>query len=305
MTKKRWIALIVFLAIMLLSAVTQLGTASLRAGDKDWSEEIYQQGGLEQIALLEVEGVITNANQVGGFFSSPLYNHEVFLKQLKEAFQNEQIKAILLHVNSPGGGVVESDEIYHTIRKLKAEYEKPLVVYMSNTAASGGYYISALADTIYANRSTITGSIGVIISSLNYRELAEEWGVKDQTFTSGPHKDIMSPMKEMTAKEREIIQSIVDELYANFVDVIVEGRKMSREDVLQIADGRIYTGSQAKELGLVDEIGFLDEAIEGTAALANLDHPTVIRYKQSSWGNFGFMGKTDNHSTTFMYLLPW
>lgn len=320
MNKKRWLALVIFVAILALSSLVQLTTGAIKlSSDKQWNEEIYQQGGLDRIALLEVEGVITSVQETSGLFTSKGYNHELFLKQLKEAFGNEQIKGIVLKVNSPGGGVVESDEIYHTIRQLKAEYEKPIVVYMANTAASGGYYISALADKIYATRSTITGSIGVIISSINVKELADEWGIRDQTFTSGPHKDILSPLKEVTEEEREIIQGIVDEMYDNFVDVVAEGRKLPREKVLELADGRIYTGSQAKELGLIDELGFLDDAIKGVAELAKVEEPTVIRYKQSGWGAFAFMSKLHlassdmalanytslPHHLSFMYLLPW
>lgn len=323
MNTKRWVALIIFVGLFLFYSLAQISTSSfLVPNEREWNEEVYQKGALERLALLEVEGVITNASQGGGLFSSSLYNHDTFLKQLEHAYKDERIKGIVLKVNSPGGGVVESDEIYQTIRDLKAEHDKPLVVYMSNTAASGGYYISALADEIYANRSTITGSIGVIISSLNYQELAEKWGVKDQTFTSGPHKDIMSPMKEMSAEERQIMQSIVDEMYDNFIDVIVEGRGMSKDKVLQLADGRIYTGTQAKEVGLVDELGFLDDAIEGATALAKIENPTVIRYELSGWSAFPFMKSqfiqdyfaqqatfkkvlSQQHSPSFMYLFTW
>lgn len=289
----------------------------------EWKEEVIQRGGQDKIAILDIEGIISDQT-TGDFFNQVGYNHRTFLKQLEHAFQDENIKAILLRVNSPGGGVVESDEIYHKIVSLKEEHQKPIVTYMANMAASGGYYISAPTDQIYANRSTLTGSIGVIMSSYNVQELAENWGVKQETFKSGAHKDIMSSMREVTDEERRIIQSIVDESYENFLDVIVRGRKdkgMTKEKLVPLADGRIFTGNQAKELGLIDEIGFMDDAIEGTAALAKVENPTVVRYKQSGWSAFNnlfamLQGKSNDllgikelihsqHNPSLMYLFQW
>jgi protease-4 len=289
----------------------------------EWKEEIVQHGGANKIAILDIEGVIAD-QPTGDFFNQVGYNHQAFLKQLEHAFQDTTIKGILLRVNSPGGGVVESDEIYHKIIHLKEEHPKPIVTYMANMAASGGYYISAPTDQIYANRSTLTGSIGVIMSAYNVQELAENWGVKQETFKSGAHKDIMSSMREMTNEERRIIQSIVDESYDNFLDVIVTGRKdkgMTMEKLIPLADGRIFTGNQAKELGLIDEIGFMDDAIKGTAALAEVENPTVVRYKQSGWSAFNnlfvmLQGKSNDllgikelihtqYNPSLMYLFQW
>ncbi|MDQ0339770.1 protease-4 [Caldalkalibacillus uzonensis] len=320
MSRKRWIALVVFVLLFgfytffqTIEALPEMGI-----GDLEWKEEVYQYGGLDRIALLEVEGVIMDQTP-GTFFTSVNYNHRLFLKQLKHAFEDETVAAVVMRVNSPGGGVVESDEIFHTVRELKEEYDKPFVVYMGNTAASGGYYISAAADKIVANRNTITGSIGVIISTYNIHELAENWGIKEESITSGPYKDILSPMKEVTDGERAILQSLVDEMYDNFVDVIIEGRGMERNKVLQLADGRIYSGQQAKELGLVDELGFLDDAIDHAAEMAGIENPTVISYK-TGWSAFNtffvrFSGANDllgvreiiNHPPTpsLMYLLKW
>ncbi|GGK12433.1 putative signal peptide peptidase SppA [Caldalkalibacillus thermarum] len=320
MSRKRWIALGVFVILFLFYAFFQTIEAmpELGIGDQEWKEEVYQFGGLDRIALLEVEGVILDQTP-GAFFTSVNYNHRLFLKQLKHAFEDKTVGAVVMRVNSPGGGIVESDEIFHTVLKLKEEHDKPFVVYMGNMAASGGYYISAPADKIVANRHTITGSIGVIINSYSVQELAERWGIRDESVTSGPYKDILSSMKEMTDEERAILQGLVDEAYENFVDAIVQGRGLDRNKVLQLADGRIYSGQQAKELGLVDELGFLDDAIDQAADLAGIENPTVITYK-TGWSAFNtlfarFSGVNDwlgvrdmiYHQPTpnLMYLLKW
>jgi protease-4 len=285
---KRWIALSLFIVLFIFSTVgkfNQMGSTASFDLEREWSEHTYKQGGLQRLALLKVDGVIMDQPS-GDIFSPNSYNHRLFLKQLEHAFKDESIKGIVLRINSPGGGVVESDEIFYKIMQLKEEYKKPIVTYMSNMAASGGYYIAAPTNEIFANRSTITGSIGVIMQNFNVQELAEEWGIKTQTFKSGPHKDIMSPFKEMTEEERKILQALTDEMYKNFVNVIVEGRGMDRQKVLKLADGRIYSGQQAKEVGLVDHIGFLDDALNRVAELAGVDNPTVIEYKVSSWAAF-------------------
>jgi protease-4 len=320
MSRKRWIALLIFLVLFVVYAVFQSMAAFpvLGVGNDEWREEVFQQGGPERIALLTVEGTILEQS-AGNLFSGPLYNHRLFLKQLKQAFQDETVRAVVLRVNSPGGGIVESDEIYRTIMELKEEYDKPVVASMGNTAASGGYYISAAADQIVAASGTITGSIGVIVSSLNVKELADQWGIKQEAITSGPHKNMLSPLKEMSPEERAILQDLVDEAYQNFVDVVVQGRGLDREKVLQLADGRIYSGEQAKAAGLVDELGYLDDAIDQAAELANIENPTVITYVQTGWSMFNTLMTTWRGSETMglesmipldsspkvMYLLNW
>src|SRR5699024_9909904 len=151
-----------------------------------------------------------------------------------------------------GGGVVESAEIHDKIAEVREKYHKPVYISMGNMAASGGYYISAPADKILAQPATITGSIGVIMESLNFAQLAEDLGIDINTFTSGEYKDIMSATRPMRDDEREILQEIVDDMYDDFVQVIVDGRGMTDSEVRELADGRIYTGKQAAELDLID-----------------------------------------------------
>lgn len=284
MSKKRWIALLIFVVLLAVYIGLQSKAAlpELGVGQEEWKEKIYQQGGPDRIVMLTVEGTIVE--QSGDpFFSGSLYNHRLFIKQIKHAFEDPTVKAVILRVNSPGGGIVESDEIYTIIRELKETYNKPVVASMGNMAASGGYYISAAADKIVASSGTITGSIGVIVANYNIKELADRWGIKEEAITSGPHKNMLSPLQEMSPEERAIVQDLVDEAYQNFVNAVAEGRGMAESEVRKLADGRIYSGEQAHAVGLVDELGYLDDAIEQAAQLADVENPTVITYEVSGW----------------------
>jgi protease IV len=175
---------------------------------------------------------------------------------------------------------VASSELHAELLKLR-EAGKTLVVSMGATAASGGYYISTPAERIYANPDTLTGSLGVIFSLLNYEEAFENLGLRSVVIKSGELKDIGSPTRELTAEEAAALQSIVDDAYDGFVRVIVEGRNLPEERVRTIADGRLYTGNQALELGLVDELGNLDAAIAGAKELAGIESALVVRYGRS------------------------
>jgi protease-4 len=215
---------------------------------------------------------------VGGV--QPTVTPEGLADALAQAEGDDGVAAVVLEVNSPGGGVTASDEMHQAILDFKAQTKKPVVVSMGDTAASGGYYISAPADRIVANETTLTGSLGVIVPLLNYSEAADKYGVTQEYVTSGKFKDIGSAWNEFTAGERDIFQSIVDDSYAEFVDVISEGRGLPEERVREIADGRIYSGRQARELGLVDSFGGLDEAAEIAGDLAKTEETTVVRYIQ-------------------------
>ncbi|UWG98150.1 signal peptide peptidase SppA [Dehalobacter sp. DCM] len=295
MNKKRWISLAVILVLLIVYIRTDVMAGAKRAGL--WSEslnplasqpsfttETYQAGIGQTIAILNVNGTIQDTGDT--LTGTNSYNHQLFLMELEDAFQNPDIKAIILAVNSPGGGVYESDQIYQKIKSLKESYEKPLVVAMGSMAASGGYYISMPADKIIANRYTMTGSIGVILSTYNYSELAEKVGIEEIIFKSGKNKDIMNPMRDMTSEQIQIMQAMINEYYGYFVDIVAEGRHMDRKTVIGIADGRVYTATQAKSLGLIDSIGDLDNAISEAAKMINETSPTVIQYKNEEGFNF-------------------
>lgn len=242
-----------------------------------WDEQVVEGTGLDRVAIIEVSGVI---GAPADAFSLQLGQGQL-LSQIRQAAADPLVKAVVLRVDSPGGGVVASSELHAELVEL-TEAGKPLVVSMGSTAASGGYYIATAADQIYANPDTLTGSLGVILQLTNYGEAFENLGLRTYTYKSGELKDIGSPTRPPTEEEEQVLQSVVEEAYDGFVRVIVAGRGLDEARVREIADGRLYTGAQALELGLVDELGDLDEALAGARALAGLDEALVVRYTESS-----------------------
>ena len=227
-------------------------------------------GGADAVALIRVQGVIVSS---AGPFDTGIAAADRIIGQLEQAAGNDNVKAVLLAVNSPGGGVNASDRIHHAITEL----DKPVVVMMSDLAASGGYYISAPADWIIANPNTLTGSIGVISQFINVDELLQEYGVDVVVVTSGPRKDFGSPFRDMTDEERAYWQETTDEIYDSFVEIIVAGRTLDEDTVLELADGSVYTGRQALENGLVDALGYEEDAIAKAAELGGITgEPRVI-----------------------------
>ena len=237
----------------------------------------------EKIAIIYVEGVIMGGRGQSNVFVEQGGTDQV-IKQLHEARDDESVKAIVLRINSPGGSAAASQEVGVEIKKLRAK-GKIVVTSMGDVAASGGYWLAACTDKIYANSTTMTGSIGVYVPYANWEELYKKVGIYQEKIKSGPHKDILSPERAMTSEERAIIQVMVDDIYSQFVAVVAEGRKMDVAEVRKLADGRIYTGNQAKQLGLVDELGNMYDAIDGAAELAGIaGKPEIKEYgKQSPW----------------------
>jgi protease IV len=244
-----------------------------------YDEEYVSGDGSDKIAVVPVEGEITSADDtLGG--TQPTATPEGLADALRQAGEDTSVAAVVLEVNSPGGGVTASDEMHQSILDFKENTGKPVVVSMGDTAASGGYYISTAANRIVANETTLTGSLGVIFQINNFAEAADKYGIKQVVIKSGKYKDIGNAFREMKPGEREIFQSIVDDSYSEFVDVISEGRDIPKDRVREIADGRVYSGSQAKELGLVDSFGGLDEASALAGKLAGTSDTTVVRYVQ-------------------------
>jgi protease IV len=284
------IALAVVFGILLSCAVLPLGGLALllSAGSQSsastvpgtaWQEQVISGSGVDRVVVIEVAGVI-GAPEESGLLSSQV-GHRQLISQIRTAAEDERVKAVVLRIDSPGGGVVASSELHAELTRLR-EADKRLVVSMGTTAASGGYYIAMAGEKIYANPDTLTGSLGVIVSLLNYDEALDSLGLQQYVYKSGQFKDIGSPAREPSAEEAAIWQALVDEAYQGFVDVIVAGRKLPRDEVLRIADGRIYTGRQALSLKLVDELGNLEEAIAGAQDLAGLEQALVVRYRSGS-----------------------
>ncbi len=299
MNTKRWIALVAAAAVLGISVVINSAFAFLQSGftegidemmattQSSVSEVVLESGDFDsRVAVLNVDGVIQDTGSTSSLFGTSGYNHSFFMEQLESIKEDPSVKAVVLAVNSPGGGVVESAEIYDKITEIQEETEKPFYVSMGAMAASGGYYIAAPADKIFVNEETLTGSIGVIMQSVNYGELAERYGVDFVTIKSGPYKDIMSPTREMTEDERALLQEMLDDSYESFVDVIEEGRGMTEKEVKAVADGRIMNGRQAVEAKLADDIGFEEDVIEQVKADFDLDNAEVFQYGASEgWGS--------------------
>ncbi|PDW03703.1 signal peptide peptidase SppA [Candidatus Viridilinea mediisalina] len=238
-----------------------------------WDEQVVEGAGANRIVIIDVTGAIGGATDL---FSTQLSQQEI-ISQIRQAARDGRVRALVLRVDSPGGGVVASNEIHAELQKFR-DTGKPLVVSMGSVAASGGYYISTPAQRIYANPDTLTGSLGVILATLNYEEAFEWLGLQSIVYKSGEMKDIGSPTRATTAEEMAVLQSIVDDAFDGFVQVIVDGRGMDEAQVRTLADGRLYTGRQAYDLGLVDALGNLDAALEGAKELAGIESAMVVRY---------------------------
>jgi len=269
------IGLAVFAVVLILAS----GLTGGPTAPTVYVEEYVSGDGASKIAVVPVEGTIASADDsLGG--TQPTVTPEGLADALRQAGGDPTVAAVVLEVNSPGGGVTASDEMHQSILDFKENTGKHVVVSMGDTAASGGYYISTAADRIVANETTLTGSLGVIFQLTNFAEAADKYGIKQEVIKSGKYKDIGNSFRELKPEEREIFQSIVDESYAQFVDVISAGRNIPEERVREIADGRVYSGLQAEELGLVDSFGGLDEASAAAGRLAGTSDTTVVRYVQ-------------------------
>ena len=208
--------------------------------------------------MINIEGEI-GPTETNAWKASTGYNHDLYMKYIDKMIKSSSNKGIMLYVDSPGGTVYESDELYLKLEEYKEKTKRPIWAYFAQEACSGGYYISMAADTIYANRNCWTGSIGVIVSLTNYKGLYDKLGIKEIDITSGPNKAMGSGGLDMTNEQKQIMQGLVDEAYDQFVSIVSEGRGINDADVRKIADGRIYTAKQAKENGLVDEVGSYEE----------------------------------------------
>ncbi|OGP86784.1 MAG: hypothetical protein A2156_12820 [Deltaproteobacteria bacterium RBG_16_48_10] len=216
----------------------------------------------DKIAIIEIRGVITQSSGV--------------IEEIHQHLADEGVKAIILRIDSPGGGVGPSQEIHREI--LKAKEKKKIVSSMGAVAASGGYYIACASDLIVANPGTITGSIGVLMQFSNMEELLKKIGIKGVVLKSGEHKDAGSPFREMTPEEKRIMQETLDNVHQQFIQAVAEGRKLDRGKVIPIADGRIMTGEQAKQLGLVDKMGNLQDAIDEATKLVGIEGKPQVLY---------------------------
>jgi protease-4 len=232
-----------------------------------------------RVLIVPIKGIVTGEEQ-GGLFS-----HENTVSEIKEmldkAKDDHRVKAVVLRIDSPGGGVTACDLIYNAVREFKTTTNKPVYAAMMNVAASGGYYVALAADKIYAHPTTVTGSIGVVAVFPEISGLAEKIGIKSRVIKSGDKKDMGSMWRDFTPEEREILEGLIGQMYDRFVDIIAERRpELDRESVLALADGRVYSAQQALDLKLIDGIAYLEKVVEMARDEAGIKEAKVVFYKR-------------------------
>ena len=261
--------------------------------------------GKEKVLIVEISGIISEEEKRGiaGLSGEPDMVARI-KEELKTAAKDKRVKAVVLRINSPGGTVTASDMIYHEIEQFKKKTNIKIIACIMDLGASGGYYVAVSADKIVAHPTTVTGSIGVIMLNLSVEELLQKIGVKDTSVKTGTHKDMGSPLKTMTEEERKIFQGILDNMYERFLSVIAENRKnLTQEKLKLLADGRIYTARQALEYGLIDQIGYLDEAITLAKQEAGLTTARVIIYHRPGAYRNNIYSQLGNSSFSTINLL--
>ncbi len=218
----------------------------------------------DKIGVIDLEGVILDPSRV--------------VEQVKKFGDDDSIKAIILHVNSPGGGVAASEEIYRAVKRVRDEKKKHIVASIETVGASGAYYVASATNKIYADSGSVVGSIGVITEWVNYGELLRWAKLKPEVLTVGEYKSTGDPTREMTPKERAYLQSLIDNMYGQFVKAVAEGRHAKVDDIKPLADGRVWTGEQALAMHMVDQIGDFQAVVKDTAKAVNISgEPVLVR----------------------------
>lgn len=309
-----------WLVIEVVSGLRQgmmhLAHAADQSGD-DWLVETVLENhhSKNKIALIKIEGIIMD----GEVHHSGRSFVDVIEDQLHRASEDDRVKAVLLKIDSPGGEVLAADQIYRAIREFQKESKKPVIAVMGSLAASGGYYVAAPCRWIVANELTITGSIGVIMHSYNYRSLMDKVGVRPEVYKSGKFKDMLSGDRlEVLPEEKQMMQSMIEETYQRFKTVIAEGRKWAEEqnagagaklaeNWVNLADGRIFSGRQAKENGFVDELGDQKTAFQKALEIAGISEANVVSYQPPfEFGSlFRLFGKSEPASIKIDLGLEW
>lgn len=239
--------------------------------------------GQNRVAVIRVNGAIVGGDDGSLMGERGTTTSGSLMRQFRKARQDDQVKAVVLRLDSPGGSAAATQEAAVEMKRLK-EAGKPVIVSMGDTAASGAYWLASQGDTVYANPSTITGSIGVYISYYDLQGLSQKLGVSEEKIKSGAHKDIFSPFRPMTDEERQMTQGMVNDMYNQFVAVVADGRHMDEAQVRSLADGRVFTGEQAQQLGLVDKLGNYYDALAdaGERIGADPDDVPTVEYGESN-----------------------
>lgn len=261
--------------------------------------------GRDKVLLMDISGmVLEGPHRILGLFKGVTTPSRV-KEELEKAAKDDHIKAVVLKINSPGGTVSASDIILHELQAFKAERHLPIVVCLEGLAASGGYYVAQAGDTIMAYPTCITGSIGVIAMKFNFRGLMDKVGLDTDVVKTGAWKDFWSPFRAATPKEKEMMQQIIEEFYRDFVNVVATGRKMSLKEVKRVADGRIFTAPQARDLKLIDKVGYLDDALKEAQALAGISGARIVRYHRPGTYRpniYSMLPELESAGPQFLYL---
>lgn len=237
----------------------------------------------DKVAVIDVDGMLLNA-RTPGLLTTGDNPVAVFREKLEVAAADRRVKAVVLRINSPGGAVTASDMMHQDLLNFRQETKKPVVACLMDVAASGGYYLATGCDLVFAHPTTVTGSIGVIMSLYNATGLMTKLGVASNPIKSGSNKDLANPARPMTEEERAILQTVVNHFHDQFVQVVAVGRNLPEANVRKLADGRIYTGLEAKQHGLVDEVGYLEDALAAAMSLAKLKDAAIISYDRGEGG---------------------
>jgi protease-4 len=273
-----------FLGILGVLALLAIGFTvviiALVSGSSDKTETVTVGSG-DKVAVVDLKGVIASSDEV--------------VRQMKKYRNNSSVRAIVLHIDSPGGGVVASQEMYEEVRAVR-DGGKPVIVSMGSLAASGGYYVAVGGSYLVANRGTLTGSVGVISEFLQVKDALDKLGIGVKTIKAGKLKDAGSPMRAMNEDDQKYFQALMDDVHRQFIDVVVRERKMDVEKVRELADGRVFTGEQALQLGLVDTLGTFEDAVRIAAVKVGIKgEPAIVRErKRQMWYEsfFGDAGET-------------
>lgn len=304
MSKKSCLIIIVISLILLIilfacGAICYLLSESLSNYDVESlnTNEVntLTEGGQDKIAVINVEGIIMDTDTSSDIWGSTYASSRKIIEDLDKALSDDEVKAVIININSPGGDVYASDIIYNKIQEVQ-EQGLIVIALMRNTAASGGYYIVASADRIVASPLTLTGSIGVRMDVQSLAGLYEKLGIETRTITNsnGEFKTGEGLFDDdPNGEEDKIYQRLIDEYFDRFVSIVAEGRKKEKDEVLEIADGRVFSGKQAYEVGLIDVLGGYDEAVEEAEKLTNIENATIIEYKEYSFWNM-FAGYVSN-----------
>ena len=246
---------VIFFAVLYLATLVSGGRSS---------RPLAPLPGMDKVALVKIEGLLVNADHI--------------VEEINDHADDSSIKAIIIRIDSPGGGVVVSQEIYNAVLNARNTGKKKVVMSLGSVAASGGYYIAAAGDRIVANPGTLTGSIGVKMEFANVEKLLEKIGVKGMVVKAGEYKDIGSPYREMSEPEKKLLQAVIDDVHSQFIEAVAKGRNLPEADVKAIADGRVFTGRQALQLKLVDQLGDLEDSILVAAEMAGIKgKPKIVK----------------------------